>query len=277
MNSSYSFQPNTLNVANTAQDIPVVLNENRPHESITMTSITTPPTMPRNENQLFHNNNIQAMLPIHSLQTTQDYRASYPYSLTHYKETTVINEFSFFYKPCNDFQMYHIVCEEIPLSFEFVARLINNPDPIRSDRIYRFYHEQPEVKKIYQVTCKMIPHEFVFQFLNKIIYNIQFTNVEYQEQGFSELHQENLKFHLKRDLVHYLVPKDIYEDNYNLQKRLVQDYCDYESMMNSNTGSFDKFQHQSFAYQHDNKCRLVCLQNDKNGSVNYNQRYYKNP
>jgi hypothetical protein len=232
MDASYSLQSNALNIANTVQDVPVVLIGNRSHESL-MIPITTPPTTPPNENQSFLNNNVQTMLPSHSLQPTRDYMTSHPYSLvTHPHETAVSNEYSFFYKPRNDFQMYHIVCKEIPLSFELVAQLINNPNPIHS-KIYIFYHEQPEIKKIYQVECKMIPHEFIFHFLNKTIYNIQSTNIEYQQQEFSKVHQENLKFHLKRDLIHYLIPKNVYEDNFNLHKRLVRDYHDYESTFNN--------------------------------------------
>ncbi|CAB4486016.1 hypothetical protein RhiirA5_417876 [Rhizophagus irregularis] len=272
MNVPYSLQPNTLNITNTVQDIPAVLISNRPNE-LQMYPITMPPTT-SNENPLFlNNNNIQAIPPSHSLQPTQDYLASYPCSLTHHQETTFVSEYSFFYKPYNDFQMYHIVCEEIPLSYEFVARLINNPDLIRSNKICRFYHEQPEIKKIYQVTCKMVPHAFIFQFLNKIIYNIQSTNGEYQQQQeFSVILQENLKFHLKRDLIHYLMPKSFHEESYYLHKRFVQDYCKYESIMDSKTGAFNTFQHQCFTSQGN----LHRLQNDNNDSVNYDQHYYKN-
>lgn len=269
MNALYSLQPNTLNIANTVQEIPAVPISNRSNES-QIYPITMPPTP--NENQLLflNNNNIRAIPPSHSLQPTQDYMVSYPCSLTHHRETTFVSEYSFFYKPYNDFQMYHIVCEEIPLSYEFVAQLINNPDPINSNKVYRFYHEQTEIKKIYQVTCKMIPHAFIFQFLNKIIYNIQYTEREYQQQDFSVVHQENLRFHLKRDLIHYLMPKNVYEDDCNLHKRLVQDYRKYENVMNSNTGTFNTFQHQCYTSQQDSNIRRL-----PNDSVNYNQHYYK--
>jgi hypothetical protein len=132
-----------------------------------------------------------------------------------YSQPTVdINKHSFFYAPCNDFQMYHIVCEEVPLTFEVVSQLINNTDNnfinnyAQASNIYVFYHEQPEIKKIYQVTCEMVSHTFMFQFLNKIIYGIQFTQGEHQQQEFSKKHQDNLKFHLKKDLIYYLTPKN---------------------------------------------------------------------
>ena len=110
---------------------------------------------------------------------------------------------------------------------------------VQSNNIYVFYHEQPEIKKIYQITCEMISHTFLFQYLNRIIYNIQFVNCEHQQQEFSKRHQENLKFHLKKDLIHYLAPKQVYEENYNLYNRFIQDYCTYENMIHSNFKQYD--------------------------------------
>ena len=98
----------------------------------------------------------------------------------------------------------------------------------------------------------MISNTFIFQFLNKIIYGIQYFQSEYQQQEFSEKRKENLKFHLKNDLSRYLASKnEVYEQNYNLHKGFIQDYC----MMNP---SFN----QSFAFQQDNNCQLIGTQND---------------
>src|SRR5436305_5930370 len=127
--------------------------------------------------------------------------------------------------------MYHISCEEIPLSFELVSQLISNTnnnsvyDCAQPNNIYIFYHEQPEIKKIYQITCEMISHTFMFQFLNKTIFGIRFTRMENQQQEFSKMHQDNLRFHLKKDLIHYLAPNQIYEQNDNLYRGFIQDYC----------------------------------------------------
>src|SRR6266540_2070647 len=89
----------------------------------------------------------------------------------------------FFYRPYNDFQMYHVICKEIPLSFELVSQLINDSthDYVQPNDIYVFYHEQTDSKKIYQITCKMVSH----QFLNKMIYGIEFIQYE-QQQKFSK-------------------------------------------------------------------------------------------
>jgi hypothetical protein len=173
-------------------------------------------------------NNIQAMNP---LQPVQYYQSPDSYSIAYHQETV----YSFFYTPSNDFQIYHITCKEIPLSFELVSQLINNAEDnsihnySQSNNIYVFYHEQPETEKIYRVTCEMIPHTFIYQFLNKIIYGNQFTQCEHQQQEFSNRHQENLKFHLKRNLTHYLVPKQTHEQNYDL---FYKDYYNYLNMFN---------------------------------------------
>src|SRR5581483_5706857 len=85
------------------------------------------------------------------------------------------------------------------------------------------------------ITCEMVSHTFMFQFLNKIIYGIQYVQIDHQQQEFSKKHQENLKFHLKKDLIHYLAPKQSYERRYNLFNEFFQDYkMYYENMINFN-------------------------------------------
>ncbi|CAB5389700.1 unnamed protein product [Rhizophagus irregularis] len=272
---------NTLNVSsyiNDARDIPVAI-DNMLQVSPIITQLSMPPTqLNMNENQAF---NIQEMIPRHTLQPMQVYQqmplqSPHPPLLTHSQKTDIISEYSFFYAPCNDFQTYHIICKEIPFNFESVSQLISNTNNnlmnnyVQPNNIFMFYHEQPEIKKIYQVTCEMVSHTFLSQYLNKIIYNIQFVNYEYQQQEFSNRQQENLKFHLKKDLVHYLAQVNIYDDNYNVQKRFIQDYRTYESMINSNTYippnhsnipfPFD----QSYTSQQDNNCQMVSSQNNGN-------------
>jgi hypothetical protein len=229
-----------------------------------ITPITTPPTiLNMNENQSL---NIQDMTP---LQPMQDYQPvpSHPYySLTHLQKTDVMSEYSFFYAPCNDFQMYYITCNEISFNFESISQLIsnnlmNNCD--KSENIFVFYHKQPEIRKIFQVTCEMVSHTFLFQYLNKIVFNIQFVNCEFQRQNFSLRHQENLKFHLEKDLIHYLMPKITY--NYNAHKSFIQDYRTYESK--NNTYAPNHFQQHETnilpfdTSQHNNNCQTVNFQN----------------
>ena len=268
MNTTFNPQlDTTLNISSNVNDvqdiIPVALDN-----TSTMTPLTAQTTpLNMNENQTFNT----------PRQPMQDYyQVSHPSLLSHPQENDVKNEYSFFYTPCNDYQMYHIICKEISFSFESVSQLISNTDNnlidnyVQSNNLYVFYYEQPEIKKIYQVTCEMVSHTFIFQFLNKIIYNIQFIKCEHQQQEFSRKHQENLKFHLKKDLIHYLVPKNIYEDNYNVHKRFIQDYCTYESMINSNSYMPNHYQQfntntlpldQSYTSQQDDNCQIASSDN----------------
>ncbi|PKY54147.1 hypothetical protein RhiirA4_472793 [Rhizophagus irregularis] len=156
--------------------------------SPTITSYTVP-----DENQPLQVN-IQEMQPI------QDYQ-QIPSDLSplEYLQEPVTNEYSFFYVPYGDFQIYHITCTELSLTFENVSQLINNTDNSSINNIYVFYHQQPEVEKIYK------------------------------QQEFSNRHQENLKSHLKRDFTHYLTPKQIHEQNCDLF------YQDYDNYQNYNT------------------------------------------
>jgi hypothetical protein len=214
--------------------------------SPTITSHTVP-----DENQPLQVN-IQEMQPI------QDYQ-QIPSDLSplEYLQEPVTNEYSFFYVPYGDFQIYHITCTELSLTFENVSQLINNTDNSSINNIYVFYHQQPEVEKIYKVTCKMISHTFIFQFLNKIIYGNQFTQCNHQQQEFSNRHQENLKSHLKRDFTHYLTPKQIHEQNCDLF------YQDYDNYQNYNTNILP--------FNQDSSCQFYTIQN---GSDNYIQSYY---
>src|SRR5437764_14011123 len=89
-------------------------------------------------------------------------------------------EYPFFYKvykACSDHQIYRINCKEVSIE---IAR--NHDYSIQSDKLHVFYFQQPENKKIYQVTCEMY---------------------------FSREHKENLESHLKRDLIGYLAPIQI--------------------------------------------------------------------
>ncbi|CAB5186662.1 hypothetical protein RhiirA5_400956 [Rhizophagus irregularis] len=264
-NTSFNPQHNdSLNI-NNVQDIPVVLDNLSQVSAIDpiTTLFTTPPTL--------LNMNDQAMASNYILQPMQDHQVLHSSLLAH---SQVMSEYSFFYTPCNDFQIYHIICKEISFSFESMSQLISNTDNnkidsnyVKPNNIYVFYHELPEIKKIYKVTCEMVPHTFIFQFLNKVIYNIEFIKCEHQKQEFSIRHQENLKLHLKKDLIHYLVPKNVHEDNYNLHKRFIQDYYIYESMTNSNTSNNFQQCNTDFVLPFD---QSYTSQQDNNNQVNYN-------
>ncbi|RIA97133.1 hypothetical protein C1645_814522 [Glomus cerebriforme] len=164
------------------------------------------PANPVNMFQSLHDCNMRVMQPITQI---QDYS-------TH--------NMTFFYNPPNVFQIYHITCNEMPVSFELVSQLLNNIDDGNTTQYYIqsknyvFYHEQLSTRKIYRVTCELASP----QFLNKKFYNIEYNQND-QQQEFSSRHQSNLKFHLKQFLIDYLAPKEIYRQNYNLHGNMMQD------------------------------------------------------
>ncbi|PKY31795.1 hypothetical protein RhiirB3_449586 [Rhizophagus irregularis] len=117
------------------------------------------------------------------------------------QENVVMSEFSYFYRPCNDFQIYHIVCKE-KTSNEIVSRLLNNclysSHYLFSNDLFVFYFQQPNDKRIYQIACEMQDEHRQQQ-------------QQQRHQEFSDRHKENLEFHLKQFLFNYLTPK---EDNF---------------------------------------------------------------
>ncbi|RIA98891.1 hypothetical protein C1645_748691 [Glomus cerebriforme] len=251
--SSYNPQLNsTLNISSNMNTVQVVTLDNT-----SQVSTLNPFTAPFNTSENQPSQGVSASS--HILQPLQGYQEPHLSSLVHPQETVVMSKYSFFYTPCNDFQMYHIICEEIPLSFESVSQLLNNTDNIsiyQCNNIYTFYHEQPEIKKIFQVTCEMVSHTTIFQFLNKIIYGIQSIQNENQWHEFSKNHQENLKFHLKKDLIYYLTSRLVREQNYNPSKNFIQDNC------NKNMITYTLPFGQSFTSQQDNIYQLGEFQND---------------
>ncbi|CAI2173334.1 18015_t:CDS:1 [Funneliformis geosporum] len=139
---------------------------------------------------------IQPMTPSQSVQMIQNFQTP---SMEYPQESVVgMARHSFFYSPCNDDHIYHIICEETDF-YEMVSHLINNfLISSHSTRSFIFYFQQPNDKKIYQVTCEMI--------------NVYFDEIEPNEQQhrveFSNELKENLEFYLKQSLVNYLAPKD---------------------------------------------------------------------
>ncbi|CAG8556024.1 8726_t:CDS:1 [Funneliformis caledonium] len=169
---------------------------------------------------LYMNEVQQAMNPSQLSQSTQAYNSNN-------------SDFSFFY--CFNFHPYRVNCEEVQLSFETFSQILNNIDNNSTYNVYVFYHEQTLTKKIYKVTCEMISHISMFQFLNKNIYGIEFNQTEQQQQKPSRQHIEYLKLHLRNDLAHYFSSQQIYEEKHFQQS-------------NENTFSNDQY----FTPQQDN-------------------------
>ncbi|CAG8629520.1 17329_t:CDS:1 [Funneliformis caledonium] len=116
--------------------------------------------------------------------------------------------YSFFYRPCNDDHIYHIICEETTFE-ETISQLINNYlYSSNSNNSFLFYFQQPNDKRIYQVVCEMI-----------YIYSNEIKPNEQQNVEFSNRHKENLEIYLRKFLVTYLAPMDIYGQlNMNIEQ-----------------------------------------------------------
>src|SRR5687768_1260256 len=80
--------------------------------------------------------------------TLSSNNSSYP------QETVGLTEYSFFYKPPNDFQIYNIICKETPISFELVSQLLNNNNNnyyTHSNNSHEFHFLKPDKKKCYKI------------------------------------------------------------------------------------------------------------------------------
>ncbi|GBC06048.1 hypothetical protein RclHR1_00660002 [Rhizophagus clarus] len=105
---------------------------------------------------------------------------------------------AFFYNPPDDNQIYHITCEN----------LRENIDPLSDHTFYCKIND----KNFYQITCRLISHSLIVQFLNKKIYGIELSqNGELQQVylTFSNAQRDNLEFHLKGFFFNHLSQKQI--------------------------------------------------------------------
>src|SRR5436190_23943018 len=64
----------------------------------------------------------------------------------------------FFYNPYGDCQIYHITCE-----------LSDNIDNVDPDSNHTFHYKLNE-KNFYRISCNLISHSLIVQFLNKSIH-----------------------------------------------------------------------------------------------------------
>ncbi|CAG8565885.1 uncharacterized protein OCT59_017016 [Rhizophagus irregularis] len=104
---------------------------------------------------------------------------------------------AFFYNPPEDYQIYHITCESR-----------ENVDPLSN---HTFYYNLDD-KIFYQITCRLISHSLIVQFLNKKIHGIELRQNEEPQQeflNFSNFQRDNLEFHLKEFLFNKLASKQI--------------------------------------------------------------------
>ncbi|RIA98862.1 hypothetical protein C1645_731320 [Glomus cerebriforme] len=116
-----------------------------------------------------------------------------------------IAEYPFFYMAQNDYQIYHINCEEIP--FDLLLTNVTQ-NPVQPSHLHIFYYQQPDDRRIYKITCEVVSYTFIVRMLNNIHYGVELNLNGQQQEVFSRAHKENLEFHLKNDLTYYLAPID---------------------------------------------------------------------
>ncbi|CAB5378126.1 unnamed protein product [Rhizophagus irregularis] len=116
---------------------------------------------------------------------------------------------NFFYKPPNDYQIYDISYRETSISFELVSEILDNnnnysvQNHVQPNNLHEFYFLKVEEKKCYKVTCVLIPHSSIIEYLNKNIHGVEFNHNEQQQEiyvEFSRELRENLEYYLKQFL-----------------------------------------------------------------------------
>ncbi|CAB4486548.1 hypothetical protein RhiirA1_395060 [Rhizophagus irregularis] len=170
-------------------------NENVVHVTTTISS------MSQDNNA---NISTQQMTP---RQLVQDYQILSNNSQENINSQDVIS--NFFYKPPNDYQIYDINYREISISFELVSELLgnNNNSSVQNNdqpnNLHEFYFLKVEEKKCYKVTCVLIPHSSIVEYLNKNIHGVEFNHEEQQQEIYVEFStelKENLEYYLKQFL-----------------------------------------------------------------------------
>ncbi|CAI2195776.1 18356_t:CDS:1, partial [Funneliformis geosporum] len=158
-------------------------------------TISHEPSSPPNNMSVINNNQ-----PLQDTQNTQS--------------TSQETEWSFYYRPNNDVQIYLIIYKEITFNELISQLLINNlylsNDRFCSNNLFEFYFQHPNDQKLYKVVCEMISHSNIVQYLNFNILGLR--QCEQQQQQlleFSNRHKENLEFHLRQFLTDNLVSNSI--------------------------------------------------------------------
>src|ERR1044072_2649946 len=122
-------------------------------------------------------------------------------------DSNAMTKHSFFYNPPNDPQIYNIHCIEIA-GFELALQLVNNninstQNHVPSNNLLEFHFFKLDERKCYEITCELVSHSLITQYLNENIHGIEIRQQqEYVE--FSRQLKENLEYHLRQFLTYYL-------------------------------------------------------------------------
>ena len=148
-----------------------------------------------------------SMLVINENQSLHQQNSMQPMMNLAYSPVAMV-EHSFYYRPCNDFQIYLVNCKRITISkliSELNNHLSSSHNCIYSNNLFVFYFQHPNDQRIYQVACEMISHSIIVQYLNLNVFGFELKQSEQQQQlEFSKIHKQNLEFHLRQFLIDYL-------------------------------------------------------------------------
>ncbi len=150
---------------------------------------------------------------INSIQNTS---TSNNMSLSYSQETVGMID-TFYYRPNNDVQIYHINCKEIIFN-ELISQvngyLNSSHNNLYSNNFFVFYFQNPNNQRIYRVDCEMIPHSNIVQYLNSNVYGVEFNQSEQpQTLEFSNWQKQNLEFHLKQFFITNMNIRNNFIDN----------------------------------------------------------------
>ncbi|RIA90165.1 hypothetical protein C1645_849693 [Glomus cerebriforme] len=168
------------------------------------------------------NNNIQSS----QIERSQDNPLS-----KFYKESFEIGEYRFFYSSPGDPQIFHVICKEI--SFESKSEILND----HNCAIYTFYYQLPN-NKFFQITCEIVSHSLIVQYLNKKMFGIELIQDEQQEEylQFYKGQKENLECHLKQYLFDYLTPNRINNEKPSNSNMVKQNDMIFSDINNNTEG-----------------------------------------
>ena len=148
-------------------------------------------------NTTFNNNNFQSL---QQYEFHNNYHQESHHSLdniTHPQEP--VHEF--FIKMPDDSQIYYVICEEKPVSFELVSQILNNDCfSTQENNSHEFHFLNHYEEKCYKVTCKLVSHSSIVRYLNHNIYGIKQNSFQEEYVEFPRELKENLECYLKQFL-----------------------------------------------------------------------------
>ncbi|CAB4443988.1 unnamed protein product [Rhizophagus irregularis] len=96
---------------------------------------------------------------------------------------------------------------------------LTSPSLNYTDDKMAFFYNPPNDKTSYRISCRLISHSLIVQFLNKKMYGIELRQGEEQHQDFltfSNVQRDNLEFHMKEFIFKHVTQKKVENVNNNV-------------------------------------------------------------